>query len=156
MPGDDEQNGDGVFAEINITPLTDIFLVLLVIFMVTSSVIVNANGGAAKAGLKVNLPKGGTSDVTPQASDLSIAILSILLLKKEQLNCFPFFVTEVGGTIGRIDIEVAIQSSQHLILHLLEIAQAWIVHEMNQNVHQPQDRARPFLIGVIEWSRREH
>ncbi len=34
-PGD-----DGVFAEINITPLTDIFLVLLIIFMVTSSVIV--------------------------------------------------------------------------------------------------------------------
>ncbi len=76
VPGDDEQNGEGVFAEINITPLTDIFLVLLVIFMVTSSVIVNANGGAAKAGLKVNLPKGGASDVTPQASDLSIAILT--------------------------------------------------------------------------------
>ena len=76
VPGDDGQDGDGVFAEINITPLTDIFLVLLVIFMVTSSVIVNANGGAAKAGLKVNLPKGGASDVTPQASDLSIAILT--------------------------------------------------------------------------------
>jgi biopolymer transport protein ExbD len=74
--GDDESGSDGVFAEINITPLTDIFLVLLVIFMVTSSVIVNANGGAAKAGLKVNLPKGGAADVTPQASDLSIAILS--------------------------------------------------------------------------------
>ena len=75
VPGDDDQS-DGVFAEINITPLTDIFLVLLVIFMVTSSVIVNANGGAAKAGLKVNLPKGGASDVVPQASDLSIAILT--------------------------------------------------------------------------------
>jgi biopolymer transport protein ExbD len=74
--GDEESQGDGVFAEINITPLTDIFLVLLVIFMVTSSVIVNANGGAAKAGLKVNLPKGGAADVTPQASDLSIAILA--------------------------------------------------------------------------------
>ena len=76
VPGGEENESDGVFAEINITPLTDIFLVLLVIFMVTSSVIVNANGGAAKAGLKVNLPKGGAADVTPQASDLSIAILS--------------------------------------------------------------------------------
>ena len=76
VPGGDDDQSDGVFAEINITPLTDIFLVLLVIFMVTSSVIVNANGGAAKAGLKVNLPKGGASDVTPQASDLSIAILT--------------------------------------------------------------------------------
>src|SRR4051812_23262925 len=73
---DETESSEGVFAEINITPLTDIFLVLLVIFMVTSSVIVNANGGASKAGLKVNLPKGGAADVTPRASDMSIAILA--------------------------------------------------------------------------------
>ena len=40
-PGDDENPDDGVVAEINITPLTDVFLVLLIIFMVTSSVIAN-------------------------------------------------------------------------------------------------------------------
>src|SRR5579863_8240421 len=32
----------GVFADINITPLTDIFLVLLIIFMVTTSVTVES------------------------------------------------------------------------------------------------------------------
>ncbi len=64
----------GGFNDINITPLTDIFLVLLIIFMVTSSVIVNSSNGA-KAGLKVNLPQGGSADVATQASDLSIAIL---------------------------------------------------------------------------------
>src|SRR6185295_8533872 len=67
---------EGVFADINITPLTDIFLVLLIIFMVTSSVIVNAGNNGAKTGLKVNLPKGGAADVTVQAQDLSVAILS--------------------------------------------------------------------------------
>ena len=75
--GDDA--GDGVFAEINITPLTDIFLVLLIIFMVTSSVLVNAGGqgdASARAGLKVNLPKGGAADVTASGSELSVAILS--------------------------------------------------------------------------------
>lgn len=76
IPNSEGDDGDGVFAEINITPLTDIFLVLLVIFMVTSSVIVNANGGAAKAGLKVNLPKGGAADAQVKASDLSVAILA--------------------------------------------------------------------------------
>jgi biopolymer transport protein ExbD len=65
----------GGFNEINITPLTDIFLVLLIIFMVTSSVIVNSSSGA-KAGLKVNLPQGGAADVSAQATDLSVAILS--------------------------------------------------------------------------------
>ena len=35
---DDEAGGDGgIFADINITPLTDIFLVLLIIFMVTAA-----------------------------------------------------------------------------------------------------------------------
>jgi biopolymer transport protein ExbD len=77
VPGTDEGADDGVFAEINITPLTDIFLVLLIIFMVTSSVIVGGqNNGGAKAGLKVNLPKGGAADVVPTQSDLAIAILA--------------------------------------------------------------------------------
>ncbi|HZI11096.1 MAG TPA: biopolymer transporter ExbD, partial [Myxococcus sp.] len=63
--------------EINITPLTDIFLVLLIIFMVTSSVIVQQGpGGGAKAGLKVNLPKGGAADVTARSTDLSVAVLA--------------------------------------------------------------------------------
>jgi len=76
VPGDDDAGGDGVFAEINITPLTDIFLVLLIIFMVTSSVIVNAGAGGARAGIKVNLPKGGVSDTPTRATDLSLAILT--------------------------------------------------------------------------------
>ncbi|GHG85549.1 biopolymer transporter ExbD [Comamonas sp. JC664] len=75
-PGGDDGE-EGVFAEINITPLTDIFLVLLIIFMVTSSVIVQQGpGGGTKAGLKVNLPKGGAADVTARTTDLSVAVLA--------------------------------------------------------------------------------
>jgi biopolymer transport protein ExbD len=40
-PSDEEHLDDGVVAEINITPLTDVFLVLLIIFMVTTSVAAN-------------------------------------------------------------------------------------------------------------------
>jgi biopolymer transport protein ExbD len=76
IPGSEGDEADGVFSEINITPLTDIFLVLLIIFMVTSSVIVNQGQGAAKAGLKVNLPKGSAADVTPATTDLSVAVLA--------------------------------------------------------------------------------
>ena len=75
--GRDDEGDEGVFAEINITPLTDIFLVLLIIFMVTSTVIVQQGpGGGAKAGLKVNLPKGGATDVTARSTDLSVAVLA--------------------------------------------------------------------------------
>ena len=72
---DDPAAEEAVFSEINITPLTDIFLVLLIIFMVTSSVIVN-QGQGAKSGLKVNLPQGGAADVQANSTDLSIAILT--------------------------------------------------------------------------------
>jgi biopolymer transport protein ExbD len=49
-PLGDDENDPGIMAEINITPLTDIFLVLLIIFMITSSAMIESGG-------KVNLPK---------------------------------------------------------------------------------------------------
>ncbi len=73
----DEEGGDGgVFAEINITPLTDVFLVLLIIFMVTSSVIVQS-GVSGQSGVKVNLPKGSKDDISTSAPHtLAVAILA--------------------------------------------------------------------------------
>ena len=47
--GSGDDNGD-IVSEINITPLTDIFLVLLIIFMITISAMIESGG-------KVNLPK---------------------------------------------------------------------------------------------------
>lgn len=74
VPGsghDADFDEEGIFAEINITPLTDIFLVLLIIFMVTSSVIADAG---ARSGLRVNLPKGATKEVSPGQKDVTVAI----------------------------------------------------------------------------------
>ena len=68
--------GDGagdeeIFAEINITPLTDIFLVLLIIFMVTSSVMASDQG---RGGMRVNLPKGASRELAPGSKDVTVAI----------------------------------------------------------------------------------
>ena len=53
------EESEGVVAEINITPLTDIFLVLLIIFMVTSSVIVSK---AAVVGRRPSATSGAQQD----------------------------------------------------------------------------------------------
>ncbi|MCG3205848.1 MAG: Biopolymer transport protein ExbD [Elusimicrobia bacterium] len=46
---------DGVVTGINVTPLVDIMLVLLIIFMVTAHFV-------ADSGLKINLPKAATAE----------------------------------------------------------------------------------------------
>jgi biopolymer transport protein ExbD len=68
---DDASSEADLFADINITPLTDIFLVLLIIFMVTSSVM--ATDGA-RAGVRVNLPKGATKEISSSQKDVTVAI----------------------------------------------------------------------------------
>lgn len=55
-----------VMADINITPLTDVLLVLLVIFMVTASAI-------TQAGFNIKLPKSVSQD-TSQTSEVTISI----------------------------------------------------------------------------------
>ncbi|HEY1267791.1 MAG TPA: biopolymer transporter ExbD [Candidatus Binatia bacterium] len=55
----DPNRSEDIVAEINITPLTDIFLVLLIIFMITSSAIVESGG-------KVNLPAAARTETAPR------------------------------------------------------------------------------------------
>ena len=60
-----QDENSNIFAEINITPLTDIFLVLLIIFMITSSAIVESGG-------KVNLPKAVKTQSEPRGTTVTI------------------------------------------------------------------------------------
>jgi biopolymer transport protein ExbD len=78
MSGPTRSNSDdeepAVFGEINITPLTDIFLVLLIIFMVTSTALVEQGQSGAGAGVRVDLPKGAAKELAQQTKDFPITI----------------------------------------------------------------------------------
>jgi biopolymer transport protein ExbD len=87
-----DDNGGGVdegteslFAEINITPLTDVFLVMLIIFMVSALAIVEKEHRNTrkrddqaeqekKLGLKVNLPQGQAAEIDTKAQSLVLLI----------------------------------------------------------------------------------
>jgi biopolymer transport protein ExbD len=83
-----EEASDGIFAEINITPLTDVFLVMVVIFMVTalaeveqsrkqqaeSKKEVEQSETEKKTGLKVNLPSGKAQDIDSSKASLILTI----------------------------------------------------------------------------------
>lgn len=55
---DEGDADDAIVAEINVTPLTDIFLVLLIIFMVTSTAL-------TQQGSPVDLPRTGSGGAQP-------------------------------------------------------------------------------------------
>jgi biopolymer transport protein ExbD len=57
-----------VMAEINITPFTDVVLVLLIIFMVSASFL-----GVDRQGLSVNLPAATASEAVPQ-QDVTVTV----------------------------------------------------------------------------------
>jgi biopolymer transport protein ExbD len=59
--------GGGVFADINITPLTDIFLVLLIIFMVTTAVTI-------ESAAHVDLPKSEPTAADPNQKPKGIIV----------------------------------------------------------------------------------
>lgn len=67
LPQNQSDEEEGIFSEINITPLTDVFLVLLIIFMVTSTVI-------TQSGVKVNLPKAGAASTDRPAKQITLSI----------------------------------------------------------------------------------
>jgi biopolymer transport protein ExbD len=62
---DQDPNSDNIVAEINITPLTDIFLVLLIIFMITSSAIIESGG-------RVNLPSAARTETAPRGISVTL------------------------------------------------------------------------------------
>ena len=88
--GDDagEEGGESIFAEINITPLTDVFLVMVIIFMVSAlAVQVEARQEKKKisqqqeqsevekrSGLRVNLPSGQAQEIDPSKASLVLVI----------------------------------------------------------------------------------
>jgi biopolymer transport protein ExbD len=85
---DDGDDSGGLFAEINITPLTDVFLVMLIIFMV-SALAVQAEAqkkekrveqreeqveAEKKSGLKVSLPSGSAQELDLTKKSLILII----------------------------------------------------------------------------------
>jgi biopolymer transport protein ExbD len=63
-----DRDDDPIVAEINITPLTDIFLVLLIIFMISSSALL-------ESGLTVKLPSAKTAASAPTESQKPVSVV---------------------------------------------------------------------------------
>jgi len=119
-PSDEESFDDGVVAEINITPLTDVFLVLLVIFMVTTSVIQNQ-------GKQVDLPGAEVSDSTPKGVTVTVTPDGEILVNDQptsEANLFASLEAALGESREKL---VILRGDKKVLLgqavNILDIAQ---------------------------------
>jgi len=112
-----EEDSDAIIAEINITPLTDVFLVLLIIFMVTSSVIANT-------GKKVDLPEAvQQSQTPPKAVNVTITEAGVVqvndqVVKLEQLRAHlekALAATDNKTVVLRGDRKVVLEQAVYVL-----------------------------------------
>lgn len=82
--GYQDEDGGGMISDINVTPLVDITLVLLIVFMITVPNIVN------NPSIKVELPKAATGDDTLKST------LAITLQKSDSAS----FALYVNGELS--------------------------------------------------------
>lgn len=80
MGNHNSNNDDGIVADINMTPLIDIMLVLLIIFMVSSS-------AAIESGLDVDLPEmNAVSDKTSEVLVVSLSKEGVIAVKGQEIK----------------------------------------------------------------------
>ena len=119
-PDDEEGLDDGVVAEINITPLTDVFLVLLVIFMVTTSVVANQSKN-------IDLPGAEVSDTTPSGVTVSVEQDGTILVDEtpaDATNLYEVLETALDASKDKL---VILRGDKQVLLgqavNILDLAQ---------------------------------
>ena len=107
----DAAGDDGnIVAEINVTPLTDIFLVLLIIFMVTSTALV-------QQGTKVNLPRAAAA-----AADAGGVTITATADRKVEVNGTPVTMEGLRDALTAalqqpgVDRNVILQGDRSVVL----------------------------------------
>ncbi len=116
-----EHDAEGeIIAEINLTPLTDVFLVLLIIFMVTSSVV-------ATQGKQVDLPGAEVSDTTPQGVTVTVSPDGGMLVNDEPTTEANLFAALEEALANSREKLVILRGDKKVLLgqavNILDIAQ---------------------------------
>lgn len=128
------EEDEGVIAEINIVPFVDIVLVLLIIFMLTSSLI-------AKANISVELPNAAA------AGDPVPSTLNIVLNKDHELylNGKRIDHTALGGEVARAawkkdDLQAAISADKRVdygdVIRIIDVVKSSGVKSFALNIER--------------------
>jgi biopolymer transport protein ExbD len=108
-PVDQDGGGDEIVAEINVTPLTDIFLVLLIIFMVTSSAIM-------QQGTPVNLPRAGSGGAEAEGIVVTATADGQLEVNGQAVEREQLLPALAAALADSVDKRVVLQGDRQVIL----------------------------------------
>ncbi len=75
----EEKTDEDIVAEINITPLTDIFLVLLIIFMITSSALI-------ESGANIKLPEVSKTETVSRNVVVTLTTSGQIFINQKEIN----------------------------------------------------------------------
>jgi biopolymer transport protein TolR len=106
--GGNEENSD-IVAEINITPLTDIFLVLLIIFMITSSAMIESGG-------KVNLPKAVATQSESRGTTVTLTPKREIFVNQKQISEDKLEAALKEALAGSADKMVILRGDKDVLL----------------------------------------
>ena len=119
-PNDEHDPDEGIVAEINITPLTDVFLVLLIIFMVTTSVV-------ASQSKQVDLPGAEVSDITPQGITVTVSPDGEILVDDQPTSEANLYATLEAALANSREKLVILRGDKQVLLGkavtILDVAQ---------------------------------
>lgn len=109
-----------IVSDINITPLTDIFLVLLIIFMVTSAAMV-------QSGAKVNLPEVDSTTAQPREITITVTPNHDIYVNNT-LTAFPDLEGVLHGLVSaRPDVPLVLEGDRDVLfgdaVRILSVAQ---------------------------------
>lgn len=136
-----EEQGGGAISNINVTPLVDVMLVLLVIFMVTAPIL--------QQGVNINLPKVRAAALTGEEQQLVVAVNRA---GQVYLNDTPTTVSELGPKLQAIlkirpDRQVFLRADQGVrygeVMRVIATVKGAGVERLGMVTEPPPDHHQP-------------
>jgi len=135
-----EEQGGGAISNINVTPLVDVMLVLLIIFMVTAPIL--------QQGVTINLPKVKASALAGEEQQLVVAVTRT---GHVYLNDTPITLAELGPKLQAImkvrpDRQVFLRADQNVrygdVMQVIATVKGAGIERLGMVTEPPPDGAR--------------
>ena len=128
------RSDDDLITDINITPMVDIILVLLIIFMVTASVIVTP-------AIKIDLPKAANAEDNPESTfSLVLTKEGKLFLNGKETGWQELQDTAVKQAASNQNLQAIISADKEVthgeVIHLIDVIKGAGINKFALNIEK--------------------